>query len=84
MEERVLYFFPTQITYGVVDVSKLKKNLEKEQISRLQIMKISEVTLLLRQTCVLKICFKKVSVTCMAVYIVGHDYSQIKENISLF
>ena len=51
MEEQFLDFFPSQIRYGVVDVYNLKKKIvKKDQISRLQMMNMCEVTLLLEQT----------------------------------
>ena len=50
MEEQVQYFFPSQIRYGVFDVYNLKKIKKKDQILRLQMMNMSEVTLLLEQT----------------------------------
>ena len=51
MEEQVQYLFPSQIRYGVFAVYNLKKKSErKDQILRLQMMNMSEVTLLLEQT----------------------------------
>ena len=53
IEEQILYLFPSRIRYGVFDVYNLKKNREKYQISRLQMMNMCEVTLLLEQTSVM-------------------------------
>ena len=51
IEEQILYFFPSRIRYGVFDIYNLKKKIvKKDQILRLQMMNMCELTLLLEQT----------------------------------
>ena len=56
-KEQILFFFSSRIRYGVFDVYNLKKIVKKDQILRLQMMNMCEVTLLLEQTLISNLLF---------------------------